>query len=128
MSSPDLALDCSLKTRNMKYIVYCTKIYNGSVEVDADCKEDALDIAEQSINDGKVEWEFGEATADYAEEDLDGLLGKLNDKKGVYDLEGVELTYEDAQNVVDFITDGMTEDQAVEKVLQGIREVISQGW
>lgn len=105
----------------MKYIVYCTKIYNGSVEVDADCKEDALDIAEQSINDGKVEWEFGEATADYAEEDLDGLLGKLNDKKGVYDLEGVELTYEDAQNVVDFMDDGMTEDQAVEKVLQGIR-------
>lgn len=51
----------------MKYIVDCTKIYNGTLEVEAESKQEALAYAEQHLDE--VDWEFGEATADYAEED-----------------------------------------------------------
>lgn len=49
-----------------KYIVTCTKIYNGTIEVEAENKEEALEIADENLDD--VDWVFGEATADYAEE------------------------------------------------------------
>ena len=49
-----------------KYIVTCTKIYNGTIEVEAENKEEALEIADENLDD--ADWVFGEATADYAEE------------------------------------------------------------
>ena len=53
----------------MEYIVVCTKIYNGTLLVDADSKEEALKKAQDIIceDDEKVSWEFGESTADYVE-------------------------------------------------------------
>lgn len=50
----------------MKYIVYCTKIFNGTIEVEAESKEEAICIAEENMDE--VNWEFGEKTADFAEE------------------------------------------------------------
>lgn len=55
-----------------KYIVTCTKIYNGTIEVEAENKEEALEIADENLDD--VDWVFGEATADYAEEATDLML------------------------------------------------------
>ena len=52
----------------MKYNVCCTKIYNGSVEVEAENYSEAIELARMLIDKDKVDWEFGEATADYAEE------------------------------------------------------------
>lgn len=49
-----------------KYIVNCTRIYNGTIEVEADSKDDAIAIAQERIDE--VCWEYGESTADYADE------------------------------------------------------------
>ena len=53
----------------MEYIVACTKIYNGTIAVNADSKEEALKKAQDIIceNNENVSWEFGESTADYVE-------------------------------------------------------------
>ena len=62
----------------MKYLVDCTVIYNGTMEVEADNMSDALDIASEELNNnnlsgfpdyvevGDATFSFGEATADYA--------------------------------------------------------------
>lgn len=64
-----------------KFNVACTLIYNGNVEIEADTVEEALIKAEKnfecdvennvpySVHSGDVRFEFGEMTADYAEED-----------------------------------------------------------
>ena len=51
------------------YIVYCTKIYNGSVEVEAENKTDAMAKVDEMWRNGEypVDFEFGEKTTDYAE-------------------------------------------------------------
>ena len=51
-----------------KYYVYCTKIYNGCVEVEANDRDEAVELAREEIENGNVSWEFGEETADFAEE------------------------------------------------------------
>lgn len=53
-----------------KFVVYCTEIYNGVKEVEAESSEEAVKKVQEMIwNDLKsVNWEFGEATADFAEE------------------------------------------------------------
>jgi len=51
------------------YIVYCTKIYNGSVEVEAESESAAMAKVEEMWRNGEypVDFEFGEKTTDYAE-------------------------------------------------------------
>jgi hypothetical protein len=52
------------------FIVTCTKIYNAEMEVVADSKDEAVNWAQNHINilDEQNRWFFGEATADYADE------------------------------------------------------------
>ena len=52
-----------------KYRVYCTQVWNGDIVVDAESKEDAVQKVQESIDD--VDFSYGEATADYAEETTD---------------------------------------------------------
>ena len=54
-----------------KFLVTCTKIYNGTMFVDAENNEEALEIAQNKLNENVdcINWDFGEATADIAEED-----------------------------------------------------------
>ena len=59
---------------------------------------------------------------------LDEIICELDDFKDDYDLAGVEITYDDAQQVIDFMNDGATRDQALDAVLSGIRDCLSQGW
>jgi hypothetical protein len=56
-----------------KYIVNCTKIYNGFIEVEAESKEDALELANEKLGDNSEEcnWSFGEMTVDYADAVID---------------------------------------------------------
>lgn len=50
----------------MKYNVICTRIYNGSIEVDANSAEEAVAIvADEKLDE--VKFTYGETTADYAE-------------------------------------------------------------
>ena len=63
-----------------RFDVTCTMIYNGHVEIEAESKDQALKKASEMLdsrinNDfpgegtfGKVDFIFGEATADYADE------------------------------------------------------------
>jgi hypothetical protein len=48
------------------YCVTCTQIHNGYLYVQAESKEEACTIAQERLDE--VDWEFGEQTADYAEE------------------------------------------------------------
>lgn len=56
------------------------------------------------------------------------IINELDDCKGAYDLDGVEITEDDALQVQVFMKDGASFEEAVDAVLDGIREVISQGW
>lgn len=49
-----------------KYIVTFTMIHNASIEIEAENEEQALDIAQENIDN--VNWIFGEKTIDYVEE------------------------------------------------------------
>lgn len=50
----------------MKYIVTCTKVLNGTIEIEASSKDDAVKKAQERLD--SVDWQRGESTADYAEE------------------------------------------------------------
>lgn len=56
------------------------------------------------------------------------ILDKLESEKNKYDLKGVELTLEDAENVIELINGGMTEKDAIAQVLYTISEVLSEGF
>jgi hypothetical protein len=60
--------------------------------------------------------------------DIECILDELEDAKEYYDLNGVEMTEEDAQNVASLLQQGMTMNDAILEVLNGIRSVLSQGW
>ena len=54
-------------------------------------------------------------------------LEMLEDDKDYYDLEGVELTEDDAEYMLDLIKKGMTTDSAIDTVLSQIRETLDNG-
>jgi tyrosyl-tRNA synthetase len=53
-----------------KYCVYCTQIWNGVAEVEANSKNEAINKVQESLGENvdSIHWDFGEATADYVEE------------------------------------------------------------
>ena len=79
---PDDEKKVKKEAKKRKYQVTCTIIYNGSAIVEAESEDEALRIVEESLNDenlkvfpdyadvGDVTFQFGEATADYADEDI----------------------------------------------------------
>ena len=62
------------------------------------------------------------------ENNIDNILDELEDSKSYFDLDGVEITEEDAQNVISLMQQGMSMDDAISETLNGIRDVVSQGW
>ena len=54
----------------MEYQVICTKVYNGTMFVEAESEEEALEIAQNNLEEDteSADWSFGEATADYVED------------------------------------------------------------
>lgn len=52
-----------------KFIVNCTKIYNGSMKVEANNETEAIQIAQEKLNNDVncIDWELGEGTADYVD-------------------------------------------------------------
>lgn len=53
----------------MEYIVTCTMIHNGAVNVNANSEDEAIEKAREILNKdiNAANWQFGEATTDYAE-------------------------------------------------------------
>lgn len=62
------------------------------------------------------------------EDKIEDALFYLDDMKDSYDLAGCEISEEDAEQMIDLMKEGMPEDEAADVVLQGIRDVVSQGW
>ena len=53
------------------------------------------------------------------------ILSELNARKKYYDLDGVEITEEDVENVIELINGGMNENTAMAQVLNGIYECLA---
>ena len=49
----------------------------------------------------------------------------LDEKKRQYELDGVEITSEDAVNVLNMMSNGLCKDKAIDEVLNGIYEVLT---
>ena len=59
-------------------------------------------------------------------EKLNQIKNVLERQKRDYDLEGVEITTEDAENVLALINKGMTQQSAIDQVLNGIHDCLSE--
>ena len=64
----------------------------------------------------------------YSNEEIVSIMRELDEKKRQYELDGVEITQEDATTVLNMMSNGMCKDKAIDEVLNGIYEVISQGY
>lgn len=62
------------------------------------------------------------------EYNVEDILYELEDMKCEYELDGVELTPEDAMMVITELECGKTKDQAIDDVLSGIRETLDWEW
>ena len=61
----------------------------------------------------------------YTNEELLSIQRELDENKRQYELDGVEITSEDAVNVLNMMSNGMSKDDAIDEVLNGIYEVLT---
>ena len=61
----------------------------------------------------------------YTNEEILSMQKELDEKKRQYELDGVEITPEDAITVLNIISNGLSKDEAIDEVLNGICEVLS---
>ena len=61
----------------------------------------------------------------YTNEEIISIMRVLDEKKRQYELDGVEITSEDAVNVLNMMCNGMSKDKAIDEVLNGIYEVLT---
>lgn len=64
----------------------------------------------------------------YTNEEILSIQRELDEKKRQYELDGVEITPEDSITLLNIMSNGLSKDEAVDVVLNGIYEVISQGY
>ena len=58
---------------------------------------------------------------------INAILRELEAKKRDYELDGVELTEEDAQTVINFMnSDNMSQEEAIQATLSGISDCLSE--
>ena len=63
--------------------------------------------------------------AKYSYKEIISIMRVLDEKKRQYELDGVEITSEDAVNVLNMMSKGLTKDKAIDEVLNGIYEVLT---
>ena len=63
--------------------------------------------------------------AKYSYKEIISIMRVLDEKKRQYELDGVEITQEDAVNVLNMMSNGMSKDKAIDEVLNGIYEVLT---
>ena len=64
----------------------------------------------------------------YSNEEIFSIQRELDEKKKQYELDGVEITPEDVIAVLNIMSNGLSKDEAIDEVLNGIYEIISQGY
>ena len=63
--------------------------------------------------------------AKYSYKEIISIMRELDEKKRQYELDGVEITSEDAVNVLNMMSKGLPKDKAIDEVLNGIYEVLT---
>ena len=61
----------------------------------------------------------------YSNEEILSIQRELDDKKHQYELDGVEITLEDAITVLNIMSNGLSKDEAIDEVLNDICDVLS---
>lgn len=61
----------------------------------------------------------------YTNEEILSIQRELDEKKRQYELDGVEITPEDAITVLNIMSNGLPKDEAIDEVLNDICEVLS---
>ena len=63
--------------------------------------------------------------AKYSYKEIISIMRVLDEKKRQYELDGVEITSEDAVNVINMMSNGLSKDEAIDEVLNDICDVLS---
>ena len=61
----------------------------------------------------------------YTNEEILSIQRELDEKKHQYELDGVEITLEDAITVLNIMSNGLSKDEAIDEVLNDICNVLS---
>ena len=61
----------------------------------------------------------------YTNEEILSMQKELDEKKRQYELDGVEITPEDAITVLNIMSNGLSKDEAIDEVLNNICDVLS---
>ena len=61
----------------------------------------------------------------YTNEEILSIQRELDEKKRQYELDGVEITQEDAITVLNIMSNGLSKDEAIGEVLNDICDVLS---
>ena len=61
----------------------------------------------------------------YSNEEILSIQRELDEKKGQHELDGVEITPEDAITVLNIMSNGLSKDEAIDEVLNDICDVLS---
>ena len=61
----------------------------------------------------------------YTNEEILSIQRVLDEKKRQYELDGVEITPEDAITVLNIMSNGLSKDEAIDEVLNDICDVLS---
>ena len=61
----------------------------------------------------------------YSNEEIFSMQRELDEKKRQYELDGVEITPEDAITVLNIMSNGLSKDDAIDEVLNDICNVLS---
>ena len=61
----------------------------------------------------------------YTNEEILSIQRELDEKKCQYELDGVEITPEDAITVLNIMSNGLSKDDAIDEVLNDICDVLS---
>lgn len=57
---------------------------------------------------------------------IENIISDLEHEKRHYDLDGVDITEEDARHVMNLVHDGVDKDKAVEIILNGIHDGLEE--
>ena len=61
----------------------------------------------------------------YTNEEILSIQRELDENKRQYELDGVEITLEDAITVLNIMSNGLSKDEAIDEVLNDICDVLS---
>ena len=61
----------------------------------------------------------------YSNEEILSIQREFDEKKRQYELDGVEITPEDAITVLNIMSNGLSKDEAIDEVLNDICDVLS---